>query len=829
MTRALPYVWYPLFMTASIALFGAMLAAEAPLALALYTPIVIAARATLVLQARFPERQEWRPRSADVKNDLAFIAVVQVLLPQMFAAFALLAAANWMHENSAGQWWPHSWPLTVQVIVMLLIVDFLRYWVHRGCHHFPALWKLHEVHHSPEILYSLNTARFHPFEKALHFSADTLPFLLLGVSPWVIAGYFLVYAVNGFFQHSNVRLRYGFLNYIVGSAETHRWHHARDPRIALCNFGSSTVIWDLLFGTWFLAKDRVIDDIGIPDRAYPRDFWAQMLTPFRNRGASLRSVLAAFLIKLQLVRVRWLQGRRIARMARDPMRAQNSLLARLVRENEQTLFGREHRFDEIRGYQDFVERVPVREYEALRPFIDAEIERGESALTAEQPIWYMRTSGTTGKPKDIPLTASHLAALKRIQRTAVAFQHRVCPQAFEGGILAITSPAREGILGNGKFFGSASGVVAGSTPALIRRQFVVPPEVLTITDSRVKYLLILRLALARPDMTWLGTANATTLLNLIKLYREHSDELIKDVETGGFFLIVPDEVRAAVRSRLKADPARAAVLRARKMPRIADLWPNLRLAVTWTCASGGVAVSALREELSPATRVLELGYVASEFRGTFTIGKRAGSGFPTLDTHFFEFVERDAYDCGAPEYLTLDRIYKGVEYYIIVTTPSGLYRYFMNDLVRVTGFLHRMPLLKFVQKGKGVTNITGEKLYESQVLAAVSEALDERALRFMMMLADENERRYRLYLELDGIAHDAERLIDAKLMVLNIEYRAKRESARLGALQVVMLRAGAGEAYKQFCIERGQREGQFKSVALAYRRNFDFNLDAFAQ
>ena len=56
---------------------------------------------------------------------------------------------------------------------------------------------------------------------------------------------------------------------------------------------------------------------------------------------------------------------------------------------------------------------------------------------------------------------------------------------------------------------------------------------------------------------------------------------------------------------------------------------------------------------------------------------------------------------------------KGVDYYVIVTTAAGLYRYFINDLVQVTGFLHATPLFRFMQKGKGVTNITGEKLYES--------------------------------------------------------------------------------------------------------------------
>src|SRR5262249_30015378 len=147
------------------------------------------------------------------------------------------------------------------------------------------------------------------------------------------------------------------------------------------------------------------------------------------------------------------------------------------------------------------------------------------------------------------------------------------------------------------------------------------------------------------------------------------------------------------------------------------------------------------------TRVLELGYLASEFRGTVTVGRHAGTGLPTLSAHFFEFVEREKWDrCGDDaaqrrqlEVLTLARLRKGVDYYIIATTPAGLYRYFINDVVRVTGHLRATPLLKFMQKGKGVTSITGEKLYESQVLAAVGGAMARLGLnaRFVMMLADE--------------------------------------------------------------------------------------------
>src|SRR5207244_3639459 len=117
---------------------------------------------------------------------------------------------------------------------------------------------------------------------------DTVPFLLLGVAPEVIAGYFLLYSVNGFFQHSNLRLRYGWLNYLVASAEAHRWHHARDPRVAACNFSNTTIVWDFVFGTWHLPRGSVVGDIGIMDRAYPTNFWSQIRAPFRRAKSKRR-------------------------------------------------------------------------------------------------------------------------------------------------------------------------------------------------------------------------------------------------------------------------------------------------------------------------------------------------------------------------------------------------------------------------------------------------------------------------------------------------------------------------------------------------------------
>jgi ornithine lipid hydroxylase len=114
----------------------------------------------------------------------------------------------------------------------------------------------------------------------MQMALDSLPFLLMGVDARVLSLYYLAYATNGFFQHCNIRLRYGLLNYIVGSAETHRWHHSRVPRESNANYGNTVIVWDLLFGTWYLPRERETAELGLQDREYPKSFLGLLRAPF---------------------------------------------------------------------------------------------------------------------------------------------------------------------------------------------------------------------------------------------------------------------------------------------------------------------------------------------------------------------------------------------------------------------------------------------------------------------------------------------------------------------------------------------------------------------
>jgi hypothetical protein len=156
----------------------------------------------------------------------------------------------------------------------------------------------------------------------------------------------------------------------------------------------------------------------------------------------------------------------------------------------------------------------------------------------------------------------------------------------------------------------------------------------------------------------------------------------------------------------------------------------------------------------------------------------------------------------------------------------------MNDLLEVTGFHRRTPLLRFLQKGKGVTSLTGEKLYEAQAIEAVRRATAIHGVMssFYILVADEEGSTYRLFIEVPGGHRPPPALaatVDHHLGELNIEYHAKRASGRLGPLAVVPLAAGAAEAYKAACVRRGQREGQFKPAVLQYAREMTPSLDAY--
>ena len=449
------------------------------------------------------------------------------------------------------------------------------------------------------------------------------------------------------------------------------------------------------------------------------------------------------------------QGRRYRRMmqaARDPRAAQEAALGRILTANADTEFGREHGFSRIAGMSEYRRAAPVHTYEDLRDAIERQELTGDKCLTEEPPVYYHRTSGTVGEPKNIPVTASGLAQMKRDQRLS-AYVWARHSGVLERKVLGIGGAAVEGRMAGGTPFGSASGVLYRSQSRFVRSRYVLPPEVSEIEDYGARYLTMAIYGLSEGGVTGIATANPSTFLRLLSVVHDNADAVLDAIATGrlpepaGGLALAARPERARELSRLLESTGRLTY---------ADIWPDLRGIVTWTGGSCGIALGNLGPLLPEGVRIIEWGYSSSEFRGTLNVDIRRNACLPTFLNTVFEFVEREEWEADGGEFLGLDELEEGREYYVFVTTEDGLYRYDINDIVRVNGWVEATPTLAFVQKGKGVTNITGEKVTESQVLEAVTSvfAASGATPQFFIMIADETAAGYRLYVETGSAAMD---------------------------------------------------------------------------
>jgi hypothetical protein len=411
-------------------------------------------------------------------------------------------------------------------------------------------------------------------------------------------------------------------------------------------------------------------------------------------------------------------------------------------------------------------------------------------------------------------------------------QHRACPM-FRGRVLVLGGTMREETLPDGTPAGSMTGLIYETMPGPLQRKYVVPPEVFAIRDAELKYAVVTRLALQHADLTAVSTANPSTLLRLRDYGRAHWSNLIAETAAGTFAEAesLPPDQAAAVRGALFPAPARARALDAaaqRAEPTISDLWPQLAGVVTWTGGSCALAAEAVRRSLPRGAMLIEAGYVASELRGTVVVDAGRGVALPVLEDVFFEFVRADRWDAGSRDTVLLHELEEGSDYQVIVTTASGLARYWINDVLRAGPRIGATLSLSFVRKGRGVTNITGEKLTETQVNAAMSTMARRFGcdVLFHLMLADEARSLYVVAVEFDGLV-DVTSLggaLDDELGRQNIEYASKRASRRLAPPEILRLAAGAGVAYRRWCVARGQRDSQFKVLALQHARECTFDF-----
>lgn len=235
----------------------------------------------LAAQRWMPAVQTWRVGPRHVGLDLLHMASTG-LSAELFRTLTfgvLLSIAVTVHGWVGGSVWPLAWPWWLQLPLALVIGDLGAYVVHRACHRFPLLWRVHAMHHSSERMHAYAGARNHPLNAMLAHGSQLLAITILGAPAETLALVSVFTGVHGILQHANVDMRYGPLNWIFATADLHRWHHSTRSSESNTNFGNNLALWDIVFGTRRLPAGRPAD-VGIYGLELPENFFAHLVSPF---------------------------------------------------------------------------------------------------------------------------------------------------------------------------------------------------------------------------------------------------------------------------------------------------------------------------------------------------------------------------------------------------------------------------------------------------------------------------------------------------------------------------------------------------------------------
>lgn len=171
-------------------------------------------------------------------------------------------------------------PLWLQTLEVLFLADGIDYFTHRFLH-TSRLWRIHAIHHSPEEINWISSARVHPLNDLITRTCQVVPLLLLGFSTEGIlmaVPYLTLYVM---FLHSNLSWDFGMFRYVLVSPAYHRWHHTSDDEGIDKNFAGIFPVWDIIFGTLHFPRSLPVK-YGVHGEPVPESFLGQLAYPFKK-------------------------------------------------------------------------------------------------------------------------------------------------------------------------------------------------------------------------------------------------------------------------------------------------------------------------------------------------------------------------------------------------------------------------------------------------------------------------------------------------------------------------------------------------------------------
>ena len=332
--------------------------------------------------------------------------------------------------------------------------------------------------------------------------------------------------------------------------------------------------------------------------------------------------------------------KKVQKWANNPIETQNKVFQDLISEATSTQFGQDHDFVSINNHEDFLKRVPVRDYEALKPYVEKMVAGEEDILWKGKPIYFAKTSGTTSGSKYIPITKESMPSHVEAARNAILFYiHETGNSKFVDGKMIFLQGSPVLNEQNGVQLGRLSGIVAHYVPKYLQKNRLPSWKTNCIEDWETKVDAIVEETLPK-NMTIISG-----IPSWVQMYFEKLQQ-----KTG---------------------------------KKVGDIFKNFNLFIF-----GGVNYEPYRAKfenlIGREVDSIEL-YPASE--GFFAFQDKQNEKGMLLQLNsgiFYEFIKADEFFDENPKRITVKDVEVGINYVMIISTNAGLWAYNIGDTVEFT-------------------------------------------------------------------------------------------------------------------------------------------------
>lgn len=480
-------------------------------------------------------------------------------------------------------------------------------------------------------------------------------------------------------------------------------------------------------------------------------------------------------------------ARKTKRWSSHPWAAQEKVFQQLIKKGSATLFGRDHEFDQIRSHQEFVKRVPVRDYEDLRSYIDKMVAGEPDILWPGRPLYLAKTSGTTSGAKYIPITEVSIKEQVKASRNAIlSYIHETGNTSFVNGRMIFLQGSPELEEKNGIKLGRLSGISAHFVPNYLQKNRMPSWETNCIEDWETKVNAIVKETLHE---------NMTVIAGIPSWVQMYFEKL---QETSG--------------------------------KKVGEIFENFQLFIY-----GGVNYEPYRAKfenlIGRKVDSIEL-FPASEGFFAYQDSRKEKGMLLLLNAGiFYEFIRADEFFDEAPERLTIRDVEIGINYVMIISTNAGLWAYNLGDTVQ---FISTIPYRVIVSgRIKHFISAFGEHVIAKEVEEAMRVAItqtDARVNEFTVapQVQVQNELPYHEWLvEFENIPTDMDRflsLLDQSMRDQNSYYFDLIDGKILQPLKVTAIKPGGFLSYMKSI---GKLGGQNKVQRLSNDRKIAETLSAF--